>query len=390
VAASQGPSGSRSHVTHIPELDGLRGIAILLVIIVHARAVGASIAPATALDRGLDFAYHLGWTGVDLFFVLSGFLITGILIDTKGTRSYFRSFYIRRFLRIFPLYYAALALETFVVFPLANHRGPWSDVSAVDLGYFWIYLANWRTGHGLYVPFVTHFWSLSVEEHFYFVWPIAVAALSFTGLLRLSFLGILTCIALRGWWLQYPLPPYLLYHWTPFRIEPLLVGAVGALAFRSGVLDSSWQRYRALALTLASATLVAVLWFAGDAGPESRAMQSVGYSSVAVIFGVGVYEAASRSRTGDSLYVRALRMPRLRNIGKVSYAMYICNGLFSWLALHLLARLTDKGWLPHLFALEATLAVILIFGCSYAAALASWRYFESPILALKETWAPYP
>jgi len=360
------------------------------VILVHARALGASIAPATPFDRGLDFAYHLGWTGVDLFFVLSGFLITGILIDTRGTPHYFRSFYIRRFLRIFPLYYAALALETFVVFPLANHRGPWSDVSAADLAYFWVYLANWRTGHGLYVPLVTHFWSLSVEEHFYLVWPLAVAVLGFTGLLRLTACGVLGCVALRCWWLlQGPVPPYLLYHWTPFRVEPLLVGAVGALAVRSQVLDAFWQQYRTLALTLASAILVAVLWFAGDPGPESPAMQCIGYSSIAVIFGAGVYEASSPSRA-NHLYARVLRMPRLRNIGKVSYAMYICNGLFSWVVLHLLTILAVRGWLPDRYWFEATLAAVLIFVSSYAAAWASWRYFESRILALKETWAPYP
>src|SRR5215469_344071 len=113
------PPGNRVNLAHIPELDGVRGLAILMVVIYHAGQIQAD----TFVERWIKTAVCFGWSGVDLFFVLSGFLITGILLETKSSPQYFTSFYGRRALRIFPLYYAVLVLYFHVAVPLAHQLG---------------------------------------------------------------------------------------------------------------------------------------------------------------------------------------------------------------------------------------------------------------------------
>src|SRR6185503_15568764 len=122
-----------------------------------------------------------GVWGVDLFFVLSGFLITGILLETKGRPGYFRNFYIRRTLRIVPLYYAVLALLFFVL-PIgmfAQYDASLLQMHSVQ-GWLWSYLSNYRLGPetSFSIPYVSHFWSLAVEEHFYLLWPTVILLLS--------------------------------------------------------------------------------------------------------------------------------------------------------------------------------------------------------------------
>src|SRR5579862_7894518 len=146
-----------SRSTHYPALDGLRGVAILSVMVEH-------LAPRLLAGGG--------WVGVDLFFVLSGFLITGVLLDGKDDPHRGRTFYVRRALRIFPLYYATLALITFG--PLAKALA--LGLSAQTLGWYWIYGTNWQIALGMAHiggP-IAYFWSLAVEEQFYLIWPLII------------------------------------------------------------------------------------------------------------------------------------------------------------------------------------------------------------------------
>src|SRR6185295_16426951 len=157
---------------HVPALDAIRGLAILLVTGYRFWSPPAE----EAANDWLTSLFSLGLRGVDLFFVLSGFLITSILLDAKQKPHYFRNFYMRRTLRIFPLYYAVLAV-TFVLLPLAG----WSTTrlfpeAHANQGWLWFYGANvlqslrgeWCLGG------FNHFWSLAVEEHFYLVWPLVI------------------------------------------------------------------------------------------------------------------------------------------------------------------------------------------------------------------------
>ena len=166
---------------HIAALDGIRGTAILLVVIHHlARSVEFEFNLIHPLLRGAAF----GWIGVDLFFVLSGFLITGILYDSKASGGYFKNFHMRRVLRIFPLYYGALLLVLLLraIWPEAGIYGSESQA------WVWVYLTNVviaRKGLGVF-GLVDHFWYLAVEQHFYLVWPLAVFLLNRRWLMQLA------------------------------------------------------------------------------------------------------------------------------------------------------------------------------------------------------------
>src|SRR5580698_6867484 len=161
----------------IRQLDSVRGLAVLLVL-VHNTDIYPSL--------HLGLITNAGWSGVDLFFVLSGFLITGILIDTKEAQNYFSSFYARRMLRIFPLYYAVLTLLVIV----ALHP---TQI------YYYLYLSNWLIllKDGWQPNVAGHFWSLAVEEQFYLIWPLCVWLLPKRYRLRFTLAGCVFALMLR-------------------------------------------------------------------------------------------------------------------------------------------------------------------------------------------------
>ncbi|HEY1262282.1 MAG TPA: acyltransferase, partial [Terriglobales bacterium] len=166
----------------MPELDSVRGVAILMVVLFHGFGVPYGPNSAHGLLRLFAVATQQGWAGVNLFFVLSGFLITGILLDTKERPRYYSRFYYRRSLRILPAYYALLLI--LLVVPLtgwfANRHISWKFV-----GLSAVYLSNVTTFFGVREQYGV-LWSLAVEEHFYLIWPTAIKLLSKRGVLALG------------------------------------------------------------------------------------------------------------------------------------------------------------------------------------------------------------
>src|SRR5436190_3454423 len=219
--------------THLPVLDGLRGLAVMMVLVFHF--VGQML-PTNGVERAILGVTKYGLLGVDLFFVLSGFLITGILYDAHNKPHYFRNFYMRRLLRIFPLYYGVLALVFFVAPLIPLLRGPTLDYLVDRQAWAWLYAVN------IYIAeqgdwsfsYLEHFWSLAIEEHFYLFWPVVVFLLARRprALIAVSLAAALCAMLARltgslmglSWWTTYVL--------TPFRLDGLALGAFLAVMAR--------------------------------------------------------------------------------------------------------------------------------------------------------------
>ena len=221
---------------HIKSLDGLRGIAILLVMVFHQIVVEG----ATDFDRAFLGLFDFGWCGVDLFFVLSGFLITGILLDTRQEVGYFKKFYARRFLRIFPIYYALLAFSLLIL-PMFDHPkvANFGRIGG-DEFYYIVYLQNFAIAmantfrHGI----LDVTWSLAIEEQFYIVWPFVVILFSRKSLLKFCGILFISSFLIRSVYLLmdgFSLPAYVL---TPMRLEGLVAGAGVAAIIRTISLNS--------------------------------------------------------------------------------------------------------------------------------------------------------
>lgn len=352
---------------HIPALDGLRGLAILLVLLFH---VGGA-----ATDQ-LPWLTDWGWVGVDLFFALSGFLISGILLDSRERPNYFRNFYMRRTLRIFPLYYAVLGLITFAI-PLLTHR---SIQLGGDWPWIWAYMANLRIaeqGHWLYAPSsltLDHFWSLAVEEQFYLFWPVVVLLLGQRRLLWACAVAIVTASVFRCYLVEvsphYGAP----YVHTLARLDVLCWGAVAAVAHRQPALLPTWRRASAVVVCVGGALLLLLLALSGfDLKNEWVLRVGLGLTgpvSAGIVF--LVTHGAARAMTERRL---------LRWFGKYSYGLYI----FHFLAIRWFERIA--GFQPgHGVARQPLqILVFVVVACvvPVVAAVASYQLYEKHFLKLK-------
>ncbi len=373
------PETPRPDGPRLGALDGLRGISILLVLIHHFCQF---IQPRTALDSVVLSLASAGWIGVDLFFVLSGFLITGILYDTREAQNYFRSFYARRALRIFPLYYAFLIL-LYLVAP-AFGLTPVVGAEVESWPWFFLYASNWlMVLEGWQSRYVLHFWSLAIEEQFYLVWPLFVFWLPRRALLGLAVAIIPLAALLRFAQATGGQPPEVNFLSTLTRADALAAGAVLALLFR-GPSPRKLERWLPW---LTWGLIGLAFWFlmVGGRMPAwhewAPAQQAVGYTVVAVAAACVV--AWTSLRGGDSVFNRFLKSSPLRMCGTYSYAMYVFHmPVDTWLRNR---ELHPEAWSP--WAGSSTLSLLAYIPLASAATIGmswlSWRYFEEPILRYK-------
>jgi peptidoglycan/LPS O-acetylase OafA/YrhL len=326
----------------------------------------------------------LGWVGVDLFFVLSGYLITGILLDSSNARDYFRRFYLRRVFRILPIYYV------FVI--LFFHVGPWighATGTLVSLTYgrsdeiwYWTYLSNWRDAVQQN-RYLRHFWSLSIEEQFYLVWPMVVYV-STRARLKYICIGLAMSAPLfRYAAAQAGVSPYSLYGWTPFRFEGLALGGLLAAAVRDPFLYERIKRLMPL-LAAGAAVVLTGVFISSGTGFTTRVMAVYGYSSVAVLGWAFVFHGIEQAGGAASL-ARFLRRPWLVSFGKYSYGLYVWH-----LPIAEQVRMAGEHALKR-FGMSWTILVVpmlmLAIGGAYLIARLSWAMIEEPCARLKERFA---
>jgi peptidoglycan/LPS O-acetylase OafA/YrhL len=368
---------------HLPALDGLRAIAILLVLFFHfeIRELPKKVAllPVWATVQA-------GWLGVDLFFVLSGFLITGILCDTRETRGYFRNFYARRTLRILPLQYGFLALS-FLVLPILGVL-PWTPASTQ--AWFWLHLSNFLIafrGWGASQMLVPHFWSLAVEEQFYLVWPALVFLVSRPALRRICVACVVVSLAVRVGLRYTTLPWYACLAFTPARLDALGLGALLAILMRGGTSAPLVARHAGWAALVTGGLCAALFVWRGFANGEDAVIATVGMTSFDVFAACGV--AVAITAPAWSLPVRLLSRRWLQTIGRYSYGMYVVHlGVLKLvIACGLsIAALTRRfgAALGHLVHLSVGL------GATFLLAALSYHLYEQPFLRLKARFAPGP
>ena len=369
--------------THIPALDGIRGLAILLVLFDHLFWANGRTG-----NKIFDFISAIrdsSYVGVNLFFALSGFLITGILLDSLSIPRYFRTFYARRSLRIFPLYYGSLLL-LICLSPLL--RFTWSGWQYFYLTYTANLVSNFH-----HVPLslwrfnINHFWSLQVEEQFYWIWPLIVYRVrSARSVVRISLIGCGIALGLRIFFVLFRHHPgftdqYLLYSFTPACADNILFGCCLAALLRSN------SRNRVLRLApralLASVIVLSVIaalngslgWTetttAGFLIP-TLGFTFVGIASTSAI-ALAIQPASRTSRIFESHF--------LRFFGTYSYGIYVFHYSLSGLIGTPLRTYVDAT--VHIKVLGVLASALAAGSASVVLAWLSYRYFEVPFLRLK-------
>lgn len=391
------PLPPAKRVAHLPGLDGLRGIAILAVLLHHFCTPNY---PQGLPEGGVHGAVvkliyrvlNLGWWGVDLFFVLSGFLITGILLDAKGSSHFFRNFYARRSLRIFPLYYGVLLLF-FVVLPALAAVPAWrgwllhNDLYLLgrDLApkqiWLWLYGANIKTAldaTGWTFGLLTHFWSLSVEEHFYLVWPFVVVACDRIRLAQVCVAVAVGSVIARLGFVAAGMEPAYVYVLTPCRLDGLALGSlVAALSRGPGGLESLRAAGGRAFLILGPAA--AGLFFA---------LSRYRFTGFMIVFGLALLSCACAAALPYAALAGReaghwLCHPLLRTLGKYSYGIYILHPF----VVEPVDRFVTSAGVQRIiggsyeaYAVSRTsLALLAALGL----AAVSWRLYEKHFLALK-------
>lgn len=364
--------------TRFPALDGIRALAITMV---FARHYGGGEHGGLFLQLFNDVRTY-GWTGVDLFFVLSGFLITGILYDTRADSHYFKRFFARRAFRILPVCYIVF-VAVLLLTPIFHYQWHWGHLT------FALYLGNMFANYNseLYAIFsashpaatvnISHFWSLCVEEQFYLLWPLAVWLIRDRIRLIQVAVGLsAVAIGLRFAMLSHfslPIASTWIMRTLPFRMDSLLVGALLALVLRGPNADR-WQRSAKWFFLIFSACCVVI--FTLPAEPQLYWTNLAGLTFLALA-SAGLIGCTLRTA---SPVFQVFYFKPLRILGKYSYGFYIYHLLFREAWVYLLIWLTSR---LHSLALAGLIALPCNFVLTFLVSKFSYDLIEVKFLRLK-------
>lgn len=345
-------------LSYYKNLDGVRAVAALMVMTFHFfQSLGGGAVPPAFLAKVAVF----GQTGVDLFFVLSGFLITRILLATKSGPDYFRNFYLRRSLRIFPLYYLFLLLYYFI-FPLIfNEQTPGFGQQV----YYYTYLQNFALTFNWNAAGPEHFWSLGVEEHFYLFWPLAVYFLSNTALKRLSIGIIVASLLLRVWMVN---QGYSVFYFTFTRFDALAAGALLALLeLKNYFTKRNAAKFAGLLAVLFVPAVMMWTLFTGEGNNYIQIFKFLLFSFVYFSF-IGLVVCLDQNHFLN----RILNTKFLNYTGKISYGLYVYH-LFVY-------QLCNR----FLHLENLILEFVIKFAATFLLSTLSFYLFESSFLKLKK------
>jgi peptidoglycan/LPS O-acetylase OafA/YrhL len=371
----------------IPELDGLRGVALLLVLIAHT--FPCAILDGHAVLKPLKILISMGWCGVDLFFVLSGFLITGILYNSTPSCNYFRVFYARRILRIFPLYYLILFFFLFLV-PLVS----WSELQRVNwflsghgsTVWYWLFLANIPDIAINRNDLLGPVWSLSVEEQYYLVWPLIVYYCR-GNLLLTGFILLLGNFCLRV--ILYVVCDYSaasVFAFTLTHLDGLALGGILRIAYIHGKKCARAMNLFSALLPLLFCLFAGVSLFCGFR-PHGESvityhwlMVLLGWALSSLLFG----SLLVRCLTGAGLVARVSSASFLRNVGRYSYAMYLLHMPIFVVVHGAVNRFMFPGGAS---TIAGALIIFAVSGAgTYLISRLSWLILEGPLNDLKRAF----
>jgi peptidoglycan/LPS O-acetylase OafA/YrhL len=359
--------------TRLPELDGLRAVAILLVLCRH---IFCFLPPGWLCQLT-----EMGWIGVDLFFVLSGFLIGGILLDQRDATNYYQVFYLRRFFRIVPLY-ALLVLPGLLAlsFGLQSHFGAHSLArqSALNVWPCLFFVQNFYSLFNLDLPkYLGPTWSVAVEEQFYLLLPLLVRNLDPKRLLKILVSGILFAPLLRIF-LFHSMgnnAARSCYELLPCRWDALLLGVSCAVIYREpqyrGLLAESMGRLRAFWLLSAMGSIVLL---SGTDGPYNPRLGGWGFTLLDLFFACSLLLAVMNPR---GILHGLLSRPLFKPIATISYGVYLIH--MAMLAISVSVFHAVFGQFAETSWPEAGAAALSLVATFLIATL-SWKFFESPLI----------
>jgi peptidoglycan/LPS O-acetylase OafA/YrhL len=367
---------------HIPIIDGMRAYAVLMVCQLHFFLIDESSLYkfnkfiGVILFKLSDFGHR----GVDFFFIVSGFLITGILLDSKKSNKYFSAFYGRRFLRIFPLYYFVLAVSFFIL-PHLLQVDAAAGAVIKNQAWLWTYTSNFSRvvgfsgwDSGLTFPWFGHFWTLCVEEHFYIFWPLLVYYASEKWLPRIMWIIVAfsSLAVLIDFFTGYSIP---ILQWAtiPYAGVLSLGGLIAWYKHNPRKYEHLIRFSKKYILFLATALLLVIF-----IPRQYRVYDILAFFSSITFFCLLLVVAINKNKITDALF----NHKALYFIGKISYGIYVYHELLKpffiiYVYKNLQKLMPDGIILLFTFTIISTAISILI-------AWVSWIALESPLLKLKK------
>ena len=365
---------------HYQAIDGLRGMAVLLVLWFHSSYFSYEMGPVDfeGVTRIYYFFSMLGQTGVDLFFVLSGFLITGILLDTRQNKNRLKNFYIRRSLRIFPLYY--MAMIVFLFYLIVFKGETLFDFRTVS---HLLYIQNWSSSNSFdSFMLINHTWSLAVEEQFYLFWPVILFYFLRKSVKHLIVLCV--CVILFSFGLRFVMNELsyykLAYSVTLCRLDGLVLGSllsVMCLYYRDFLYQN--RRYFLYASGFSFAVLCCFFFTNATSFTAHFILIKYGLFLCSISYAALLAYVFLSGRQGR--LVKFFSCSFLRNIGCLGYGIYIFHAPIMILLAQLFVEYKFSYWGNHIILFSAGLCI------SYALAIISYNFFENPILSLKDKYA---